>query len=109
MVFDFIMAFAIAYLWSSGAEYMTKAANDSGRSGKLDRLLMALIGGASLFGAVVREWWIPYVQMGGLLIHLVQIAYLSARFKHSKAPYDKKIIGRIISFLDSRKPIQNHN
>lgn len=109
MIFDMVIALSVMYLWSSGAEYMIKAANDSGRSGKLDRLALGSIGAASLYGAFIRDPWVPYAQLLPLLVHLVQIAYLSAKFKHSKAPYDKKIIGRIIHFFDCRKPIRNHN
>ena len=107
MVFDLLMAFFIAYLWSSGAEYMIKAANDSGRSGKLDRIMLGAMGSACLFGAFIRYSWIPYFQIAPLFIHLLQITYLSFKFKHTKEHYKNKPIGRILSFLD-KKPI-HHN
>lgn len=109
MVFNLVIALAVMYLWSSGAEYMIKAANDSDRSGKLDRIALGAVGAASLYGAFIRDPWVPYAQLFPLFVHLVQIAYLSAKFKHSQEPYRKKIIGRIISFLECRKPVQNHN
>lgn len=105
MGFDLMVALCVAYLWSSGAPYMIKAAQDSGRSGKLDRMMLGAIGAASLFGAFVRLSWIPYVQLAPLFIHLLQITYLSMHFKHSQEPYRRKIIGRIISFLNQKKAI----
>lgn len=107
MVFDLLIFLSIAYLWSSGEQYMVKAANDSGRSGKLDRVMLGIIGSASLYGAFIRETWIPYAQIAPLFVHLLQIAYLSAVFKHSKEPYRKKWIGRLIAFFTHNKIIHN--
>lgn len=81
-----LMVAAIMYLFSSGKEYMLYAAETAGRTHAEDKVVMSLMAGFSFYAAFHSELcqWYTYFIVFPLLLHLIRIAYLSYKFKHSK-------------------------